>query len=201
MDSGDEVETPPAIPLESLDVKQYTCHTVQQFQSCLRQMLEPNSKALIPECVAADFYLEPDASFRISLIEEDSRRGNSEISEVSTAAVSVDAREDSARGSQADKASKVTVEKTVSTLDAVIEQSLEASHLQAAVARSVLASISEVDGFGWSLRHKARTKKDGWGFDFVCQDSKENKDRKQNRHRIRTGRAFTRENLSQYNPS
>ena len=103
MDSRDEfADLPAIIPVESLEIKYYVCHTVQQFQSYLRKTIEPNAMALMPERVASVFYLEPDASFRISLLEQDWRRDNREISEVSAMAVLVDAREDSALGSQAD---------------------------------------------------------------------------------------------------
>jgi hypothetical protein len=86
---------------------------------------------------------------------------------------------------RADKASGIPLTRTLRTLEAVISQPDSAPVLQSGVARSIVASIVEVDGFGWSTKNKMRTKRHGWQIEHVCIDSRENRDIKQNYRRRR----------------
>jgi hypothetical protein len=69
---------------------------------------------------------------------------------------------------------------TFTTFETIFNQPNKEPVLQNGVARSIIASLGEVGGFDWSLRHKSRTRKQGWQVDYFCQDSRENRDRKQN---------------------
>jgi hypothetical protein len=186
MESGASGDDLPEKPWETVLPRKYECNTLQDLQTYLQEAINANSTALIPDRVAAEFYLASYITFKIPIAQEELSPAENGDSANSTPDPSSRVLGSVARGPHSNRGS--AVEKDVSAFEALTNQPVTVPRLQGAVARSIVASIAEIDGFGWTLRHRNRTMKMGWVFNFVCQDSLQNRDRLGNRLRKpRTG--------------
>ena len=153
--------------------------------------------ALIPEHLAGDFNLEPDVLFRVSFIEQNSVNGNSEDPDVPAAfdwcprRVSTrlpgwqGIQSESGENSQYYRCCHKTASWSVIFADSCGKiypgNNLRSRQLQ--LGGKILRA------------HQKNTAEDTFVFVGIL---KRIKDRRQNRHRIRTSRALTRGNLSKF---
>ncbi len=182
MDSEEGLCSIPIASEEAIVPFTFECNAVEDLQRCLRQMVEANSRSLIPVRVSAHFYLGQYATFNVVPARKPGRAlSGNDLSETAASGSNAEGFEQSVQESTAPNPMNLTG--TFTTVDAVMNQPDKDSVLQSGVARSIIASVREVDGFGWSLRHKSRTQKHGWQVEYFCQDSRQNRDRKRNSRR------------------
>jgi len=135
------------------------CDSLAHLESLLGTQVDESRSATLSDVIYTEFIFDDSVRLRIDNLPEEWR---------------------TSLGVSAPGPIDVSVQAAVSTLtDAKIKL-----RRQRAVARQILQSISDVDGFkyfekeAWDTKHN-----DGYRFKFLCRDSFQNKDRAQNKVR------------------
>ncbi|KAF2638568.1 hypothetical protein P280DRAFT_404552 [Massarina eburnea CBS 473.64] len=135
----------------------YRCPNTESLDGALRNELEKNAASLIPMEIATEFVFSLTSTITISVAQQSH----------------LDSLFDPAAWPQS-----IAVEYALCR-DAEGKERLK---LQRAIARSILETIQEIDGFKYAERQALNKEgSDGTRFKYVCVDSLQNRDRKANR--------------------
>lgn len=147
------------------------CNSLQELQNHLGQLLQSSSFALIPPLVTVSLYLNRNAKFEITRAMDSAAQTHSDCSRVEN-----NHRENTAGRETADRERKQGV---VSIIEVLGDSKDYKSRIriQHAVARQIIAAITEVDGFCYGVRYEFESKKNGHRYTFACHDSGRSKER------------------------
>ena len=135
------------------------CTSLPNFEALLRSQVEDSRSATVPEIVYSEFIFNQTVPLEVENLPDEWKE---------SLGVSVDS----------------SIPLHVGSAVALMSDAKVKLKRQRAVARAVLKSIQNVDGFkyfekeAWDTKHN-----DGYRFKFLCRDSFQNKDRAQNKVR------------------
>lgn len=73
----------------------------------------------------------------------------------------------------------------VNAIDTLINQPVDDPVLQTSITRHIIASLGQVDGSSWMVRHVSRGEQ-GWTFTYICKDSWQAWSRQASKHPAKT---------------
>ncbi|KAI9810146.1 MAG: hypothetical protein M1827_006672 [Pycnora praestabilis] len=156
----------------SVTTRSFQCHSVQDLQVYLRQLLDADTPSFIPAFTTGAFVLEPSLRLQIA------RNGQSapltwKGDEEKGLIPSTEAAESNI--------SNQGVAEEIDIADAVnISYDNGRVKVQRAVCRVLVKAICDVDEFAYGIRNDWMSK-DGARYQYTCNDSLQNKDRVSNR--------------------
>ncbi|KAI9719664.1 MAG: hypothetical protein M1812_003435 [Candelaria pacifica] len=152
-------------PSKGDKVALYACHSLDDLQTHLKQVLDLNA-SFIPTLLEATFVLQSETRFRITREIKRTVPEQTKSSEPSLDERDVEPIRPRTEDVQMD------AWQVLDTQD--VNEKLQ---LQRAVARVVIGVVKEVDGFGYGPGNHWTSADDGHRFQFLCYDSTQNSNR------------------------
>ncbi|KAI9852595.1 MAG: hypothetical protein M1838_000249 [Thelocarpon superellum] len=158
--------------------------SLEELQQQLRQLLEGHTNEADPAFVTGTFAISADAVIRIARPVPETTENTSLL-------------DPSLRPDQPEKATATppfnrgrrgkTVHEDIvaGRVLTEVDTPAERTKSQRGIAKAIVAAVGQIDGFAYGVRNEWESKKDGHRFQYACQDSLQNKDRKRNTLRIR----------------
>ncbi|KAI9789373.1 MAG: hypothetical protein M1835_001701 [Candelina submexicana] len=152
-------------PSKGDKVALYGCHSLIDLQSHLKQLLDMTA-TFIPTLLEATFVLQAETRFSISPKADGTAQERSEDGEPSVAERDGDAVRPGTEKTEMDAWQVLDTQDDEGKLQ-----------LQRAVARIIMGTVKEVDGFGYGPGNHWVSANDGHRFKFLCYDSTQNSNR------------------------
>ncbi len=152
-------------PLKGDKVAMYECHSLQDLQNHLKQLLDVNA-SFIPTLLEANFVLQSDTRFHVprkveGTVPEQSQNGGLPLNQ-----------------QNGDAATERTADMEIDTWQVLDTQDDAGKlELQRDVSKIIIDKIKEVDGFGYGRGNHWTSTNDGHRFQFLCYDSLQNSNR------------------------